>query len=41
MLVQVLSFVGGVVVLYLGAEWLVRGASRLARAFGMSALVWG
>jgi cation:H+ antiporter len=41
MLVQVLSFVGGVVVLYLGAEWLVRGASRLARAFGMSALVVG
>lgn len=31
----------GIVALYFGAEWLVRGASRLARSFGLSALVVG
>lgn len=31
----------GTVGLYFGAEWLVRGASRLARAFGLSATVVG
>ena len=25
---------GGIVLLYFGAEWLVRGASGIARAFG-------
>jgi cation:H+ antiporter len=38
---QLLGFGIGIAVLYFGAEWLVRGASRLARAFGMSALVVG
>lgn len=38
---SVLEFGLGIVALYLGAEWLVRGAARLARSFGMSALVVG
>ncbi len=33
--------VGGLVILVLGAEWLVRGASRLALALGISPLVIG
>jgi cation:H+ antiporter len=41
MLLQVGSFLAGIVILYFGAEWLVRGAARLARSFGMSALVVG
>jgi cation:H+ antiporter len=41
MALQIASFLGGIVLLYFGAEWLVRGASRLARSFGMSALVVG
>jgi cation:H+ antiporter len=41
MLIQAGWFTLGLVLLYFGAEWLVRGASRLARAFGMSALVVG
>lgn len=41
MLIQLLAFAAGLVALYFGAEWLVRGASRLARAFGISALVVG
>jgi cation:H+ antiporter len=41
MLAQLGYFAIGIVVLYLGAEWLVRGASRLARSFGLSALVVG
>lgn len=36
-----LLFAGGLVVLILGAELLVRGASRLAAAFGVSPLVIG
>jgi cation:H+ antiporter len=36
-----IEFVLGITALYFGAEWLVRGASRLARSFGMSALVVG
>jgi cation:H+ antiporter len=35
------QFVAGLATLYLGAEWLVRGAGRLARRFGVSALVVG
>lgn len=34
-------FVAGLGALYLGAEWLVRGSGRLARSFGMSALLVG
>jgi cation:H+ antiporter len=41
MLLQIGLFIVGIVILYFGAEWLVRGASRLARSFGMSALVVG
>jgi cation:H+ antiporter len=36
-----IELVLGIVALYFGAEWLVRGAARLARSFGMSALVVG
>jgi len=32
---------GGIVMLYYGGNWLVEGASRLARSFGISALVVG
>jgi cation:H+ antiporter len=35
------QFVAGLATLYLGAEWLVRGSGRLARRFGISALVVG
>jgi cation:H+ antiporter len=38
---HLVEFLLGIVALYFGAEWLVRGASRLARSFGMSALVVG
>jgi cation:H+ antiporter len=38
---QIVAFLGGIAILYFGAEWLVRGAARLARSFGMSALVVG
>jgi cation:H+ antiporter len=41
MWMQIGSFVVGITILYFGAEWLVRGASRLARSFGLSALVVG
>jgi cation:H+ antiporter len=41
MIIQALLFVLGLVGLYFGAEWLVRGAARLARAIGISALVIG
>lgn len=37
----VLTFVAGLVLLILGAEWLVRGASKLAFSFGISPLVVG
>jgi cation:H+ antiporter len=40
-LIEVVSFVGGLVLLVAGAELLVRGASRLAAAFGISPLVVG
>lgn len=41
MALQALYFVLGLVALYYGAEWLVRGAGRLARSLGVSALVVG
>jgi len=41
MLFQALLFFAGATALYFGAEWLVRGASRIARSFGISALVVG
>jgi len=37
----ILLFIGGLVILILGADLLVRGASRLAAAFGVSPLVIG
>src|SRR5512146_746776 len=41
MLTYILMFVGGLVALVVGAEALVRGASRLALAVGISPLVVG
>ena len=41
MLMQSVLFLVGLVALYFGAEWLVKGAGRLARAYGVSALVVG
>jgi len=38
---EVLLFVGGVGVLYFGAEWLVRASARLAVSLGMSPIVLG
>ncbi len=38
---ELLRLVVGVVVLYRGAEWMVRGASGLARAFGIPPLIVG
>lgn len=41
MIQNVLLFVGGVGVLYFGAEWLVRGAARLAAKLGVRPMVLG
>lgn len=41
MIIQILLFVAGLLALYFGAEWLVRGAARLARRLGVSPLVVG
>lgn len=41
MLVQAILFCAGAAALYFGAEWLVRGSSRLACSFGVSPLVVG
>lgn len=41
MLIQLLLLALGLVILVLGADWLVRGASRLALSFGISPLVIG
>ena len=38
---DILLFVGGIGVLYFGAEWLVRGSARLATALGISPIVVG
>lgn len=40
-LMTLMMFVGGLVVLVLGAEWLVRGAARMAAWIGISPLVIG
>jgi cation:H+ antiporter len=37
----VVQFAAGLIALYLGADWLVRGAGRLARRLGVSALIVG
>jgi cation:H+ antiporter len=41
MLTYTLVFVGGLVVLYLGAEWLIKGAASLALRYGIRPLVVG
>ncbi|ARA94750.1 MAG: sodium:calcium antiporter [Bacteroidetes bacterium] len=41
MLLDLLIFVAGLVILYLGAEWLVRGAASLALEYGIRPLVVG
>jgi cation:H+ antiporter len=41
MALQILLFSAGLAALFVGAEWMVRGAARLARRFGVSALVVG
>ena len=38
---EMLLFLGGVGVLYFGAEWLVRGSARLAASLGVSPIVVG
>jgi cation:H+ antiporter len=40
-MLSVLMFIGGTVLLLVGAEWLVNGASRLAASLGVSALLIG
>jgi cation:H+ antiporter len=40
-MILALEIVGGLIVLVLGADWLVRGASRLAFALGVPALIVG
>lgn len=40
-MLDLLGIIVGLVFLYYGAEWLVRGASRLATSFGVSALLIG
>ena len=39
--INLISFLLGLLALYLGGEWLVRGASRLARILGVSPIVIG
>jgi len=41
MIADIALFIGGVGVLYFGAEWLVRGSSRLAASLGVSPIVVG
>ena len=41
MLLSILSFVVGIVLVILGADWLTKGASALARRFNMSELLIG
>jgi cation:H+ antiporter len=41
MLIDAAMFIAGLVALYYGAEWMVRGAARLARSLGISAMVVG
>lgn len=41
MFLNIAFVVGGIMMLYFGGSWLVEGASRLARSFGISSLVVG
>lgn len=41
MLITVLNLLAGVILLYFGAEWLVKGSSNLALRFGVPSLVVG
>ncbi|HUF30730.1 MAG TPA: calcium/sodium antiporter, partial [Gemmatimonadaceae bacterium] len=41
MMIDAATFIAGLVALYFGAEWMVRGAARLARTLGISAMVVG
>lgn len=41
MWLTVIILLGSLVLLYLGAEWLVKGASRLALSFGVKPLIIG
>lgn len=41
MLVQLLLFMAGLLVLYVGAEWLVRGAASLALEYGIRPIIVG
>ncbi|NIR43447.1 MAG: hypothetical protein GWN99_05805 [Gemmatimonadetes bacterium] len=38
---SLLMFVVGLISLYLGADWLIKGSSRMARHLGVNALVIG
>ena len=38
---DILLFLGGIGVLYFGAEWLVRGSARLAALLGISPIIVG
>lgn len=41
MLLSIISFIAGIVLVILGADWLTKGASGIARRFGISELVIG
>ncbi len=41
MLTHIILFLAGVLILYLGAEWLVRGSARMAKLLGISPLIIG
>lgn len=41
MLLSIVSFIAGIVLVILGADWLTKGASGIARRFGISELVIG
>jgi cation:H+ antiporter len=41
LLLNLLLLIGGIAVLYIGAEWLVRGAARMAASLGLSPIVVG
>ena len=41
MLLSIISFIAGIVLVIMGADWLTKGASGIARRFGVSELVIG
>ena len=41
MILSIISFIAGIVLVILGADWLTKGASGIARRFGVSELVIG